>query len=117
MAVFIVSRSDIDDLVPILTAFQIEWNKLHQLLQNQDLYDSLLPYADAGDVPADRIRDSGGGFAIWRSVTCGRLQLLWQDEFVINLLLHWRSAAKKHDPASHFRFTGGLPPRHRRLVG
>jgi hypothetical protein len=29
----ISSRSDIDDLVPILTAYQIEWNKLHRLLQ------------------------------------------------------------------------------------
>lgn len=35
LAVFIASRSDIDDLVPILTAYQIEWNKLHILLQNE----------------------------------------------------------------------------------
>ncbi|MBZ0278574.1 MAG: hypothetical protein K8I60_20670, partial [Anaerolineae bacterium] len=33
LAVFIASRSDIDDLVPILTAYQIEWNKLYRLLQ------------------------------------------------------------------------------------
>ncbi len=32
LAVFINSVSDIDDLIPMLTAFQIEWNKLHQLL-------------------------------------------------------------------------------------
>jgi hypothetical protein len=35
LAVFIASRSDIDDLVPILTAYQIEWNKLHKLLQSE----------------------------------------------------------------------------------
>lgn len=35
LAVFIASRSDIDDLVPILTAYQIEWNKLHVLLQGE----------------------------------------------------------------------------------
>jgi len=29
LAVFIASVSDIDDLVPIVTAFQIEWNKMH----------------------------------------------------------------------------------------
>jgi hypothetical protein len=29
LAVFIASQSDIDDLVPILTAYQIEWNKMH----------------------------------------------------------------------------------------
>jgi len=29
---FIASRSDIDDIIPLMTAFQIEWNKLHQRL-------------------------------------------------------------------------------------
>lgn len=29
LGVFIASASDIDDLVPILTAYQIEWNKMH----------------------------------------------------------------------------------------
>jgi hypothetical protein len=27
---FIASRTDIDDMIPLLTAFQIEWNKLHR---------------------------------------------------------------------------------------
>lgn len=35
LAVFIASASDIDDLVPMLTAYQIEWNKIHLLLQNE----------------------------------------------------------------------------------
>jgi hypothetical protein len=35
LAVFVASRSDIDDLIPILTAYQIEWNKLHALLQGE----------------------------------------------------------------------------------
>ncbi|GAB1421204.1 hypothetical protein MASR2M15_13530 [Anaerolineales bacterium] len=29
---YVTSRSDIDDLIPILTAYQIEWNKLHNFL-------------------------------------------------------------------------------------
>lgn len=33
IATMIASRSDIDDLIPMLTAFQIEWNKIHQFLQ------------------------------------------------------------------------------------
>ena len=33
LACLIASRSDIDDLIPLLTAFQIEWNKLHTLLR------------------------------------------------------------------------------------
>jgi len=32
LACYIASRSDIDDVVPALTAYQIEWNKLHELL-------------------------------------------------------------------------------------
>ena len=33
LAVFIASESDIDDLIPILTAYQIEWNKMHDRLR------------------------------------------------------------------------------------
>ena len=33
LACYIASRSDIDDIIPVLTAYQIEWNKLHLLLQ------------------------------------------------------------------------------------
>lgn len=33
LACYIASRSDIDDIVPVLTAYQIEWNKIHVLLQ------------------------------------------------------------------------------------
>ena len=29
LAVFVASASDIDDLIPIVTAYQVEWNKLH----------------------------------------------------------------------------------------
>lgn len=37
LAAFITSTSDIDDLVPITTAYQIEWNKLHGALANSEL--------------------------------------------------------------------------------
>ncbi|KAF0111354.1 MAG: hypothetical protein FD147_961 [Chloroflexi bacterium] len=33
LSVFIASQSDIEDVVPVLTAYQIEWNKMHSLLQ------------------------------------------------------------------------------------
>ncbi|RMF50453.1 MAG: hypothetical protein D6755_01155 [Anaerolineae bacterium] len=33
LACFIASRSDIEDVIPVLVAYQIEWNKLHLLLQ------------------------------------------------------------------------------------
>ncbi len=37
LAAFIASVSDIDDLIPCLTTFQIEWNKLHQKLNSGEL--------------------------------------------------------------------------------
>jgi Family of unknown function (DUF6909) len=41
LAVFIASRSDIDDIVPTLTAYQIEWNKCHAMLQGDDVRSTL----------------------------------------------------------------------------
>src|SRR5215472_4928859 len=34
LGVFIASASDIDDLVPMVTAYQIEWNKMHARLRS-----------------------------------------------------------------------------------
>ncbi|MCL4338223.1 hypothetical protein M1271_00880 [Patescibacteria group bacterium] len=34
LAVYIASVTDVDDLITLLTAFQIEWNKFHQKLKN-----------------------------------------------------------------------------------
>ena len=42
LACFIASVSDIDDVIPILTAYQIEWNKIHSLIKrNADRYSSI----------------------------------------------------------------------------
>lgn len=37
LAVFISSQSDIEDVVPVLTAYQIEWNKIHTLMQKNSI--------------------------------------------------------------------------------
>ncbi len=46
LACFIASRSDIDDLLPMLTAYQIEWNKMHRRLQSSGV-EALLRSAGA----------------------------------------------------------------------
>ena len=46
MAAFVASVSDIDDLIPCMTTFQIEWNKLNQRLNNGQLRDHLLQLTD-----------------------------------------------------------------------
>jgi len=38
LAAFIASISDIDDLIPMLTAYQIEWNKLHDRLASSPVW-------------------------------------------------------------------------------
>ena len=85
MAVFIVSRSDIDDLVPMLTAFQIEWNKLHRLLQAEDLRLLLEPFADEGRLPDAEFDELATCLRMAVS-DLRRLQLLWGADFVNNLL-------------------------------
>jgi hypothetical protein len=37
LAAFIASASDIDDLIPMLAAYQIEWNKIHHLLEQSGI--------------------------------------------------------------------------------
>lgn len=53
LAAYIASISDVDDIVPILTTFQIEWNKIHYLLSLQrGLDDRLLAWAERGEPDA-----------------------------------------------------------------
>ena len=68
LAVLIASASDIDDLIPTLVAYQIEWNKLHRALQDVGLSDEEARNA-AGATEDD-----------WR-----RLHQAWGDSFEQNL--------------------------------
>jgi hypothetical protein len=80
LACFIASRSDIDDLIPLMTAFQMEWNKLHQRL-------SLLPdsisLSEAGETTA--------GYSKLADLLeipvedLDRLYAIWDEAFVANL--------------------------------
>ncbi|HEY1420086.1 MAG TPA: hypothetical protein VGG90_05180 [Candidatus Dormibacteraeota bacterium] len=64
LAVLIASVSDIDDLVPTLVAYQIEWNKLHRALQDVGLSDQeARQAAGASEDDWRRLRDAwGDGF-------------------------------------------------------
>lgn len=85
LAVYIVSRSDIDDLVPILTAFQIEWNKLHHLLQSQEARDILTSHVNDSDVTQAEFETLADILQMAVS-DLQRIQLLWEDSFIKNLL-------------------------------
>ncbi len=57
LAVYIASLSDIDDLIPILTAFQIEWNKIHYRLNSSSLLSDLETRVTDGRPMDDDLRD------------------------------------------------------------
>jgi hypothetical protein len=64
LAAFIASASDIDDLVPILTAYQIEWNKLRERLLSARISDATddtaLAQALGDDAAVARLRGALG---------------------------------------------------------
>ena len=52
LAIYIASLSDVDDLIPIVTAFPIEWNKIHLRLHRSPLMADLEACV-TGDQPID----------------------------------------------------------------
>ena len=77
LACYIASRSDIDDVVPMLTAFQIEWNKLHDFLQE-------LPLREIESLSVDSPEDMEALAAILRISfeSLYRLITIWDEEFI-----------------------------------
>ncbi len=72
LAVLLASSSDVDDLVPTLVAFQIEWNKIRVRMRAAGW-----PLADSPDVPPEECaRELGGSADDW-----GRLRIAWGDKF------------------------------------
>jgi len=85
LAVLIASTSDIDDLVPTLVAYQIEWNKLHRALQ------------EAGQSDHDARLAAGANEEDWR-----RLHEAWGDAFDANL-----AAIRREECRIVLRLIGG----------
>jgi hypothetical protein len=83
LACFIASVSDIDDVIPMLTAYQIEWNKLHSLLRSHSST-SLLNSMD-GDFD-DRMQVLSQILNLPKE-DIERLKTVWGDDFDQNLRL------------------------------
>jgi hypothetical protein len=72
LAVLMASASDVDDLVPTLVAFQIEWNKIRTRQRAAGW-----PDASSPDVPPEECaRELGGGAEDW-----ARLRDAWGERF------------------------------------
>ena len=107
LAVFINSKSDIEDIIPMVTALQIEWNKLHELLQNVDeseIFSAVVEHSsDAFDALADKLLTSAEDlnrlYTIWKEKTVEWLLEIKsrRSEFRVKLLdsamVHYSRAA------------------------
>lgn len=89
LACYIASRSDIDDVVPMLTAFQIEWNKMHFFLS--EITNEELEAFQSND--QDRIEKLAEVLRLSPKELL-RLVIIWSDRFVMMLK---RIKAKRMD--------------------
>jgi len=88
LAVYVSSASDVDDLIPTLTGFQIEWNKFHYLLEKEANTRDLLS-AMHSTQPAlyeEVIKVLQGRLLVNRE-DWERLEAVWEDQIWDNLLL------------------------------
>ncbi|HET8844618.1 MAG TPA: hypothetical protein VFN35_24320, partial [Ktedonobacteraceae bacterium] len=103
LAVYVASVSDTDDIVPILVAFQIEWNKMHYLLNLDPTTMQLLEtrmdrrspvFAEISKVLSERLHIAQDD---WQ-----RLEVIWGDSLWEHLLRIGR-----HKKSFEMRFLGG----------
>lgn len=84
LAVMIASRSDIDDLIPILTAFQIEWNKIHRIFRMNPHLQVFFAEGANRILSAKKISDLAEAFAI-EPADVERLFSAFKDRFFVYL--------------------------------
>jgi len=113
LGVFIASASDIDDLVPILTAYQIEWNKMHERLRRTANPDALLdavrdPVALSATlgVPVDEAQKLIDAFGAKRLERAGRA--LYERE--LDLRLRMLAASHSQYQRAAQRWWGAIEP-------
>ncbi|HYI15014.1 MAG TPA: hypothetical protein VEX37_06465 [Thermomicrobiales bacterium] len=86
LAVYVGSMSDLDDLIPTIVAWQIEWNKLHvRIRDDEDLKARIgVTNAPRTHVEPEELTAIGEALGIGPS-DWARLQLAWGAEFWPNL--------------------------------
>lgn len=81
LAGYIASRTDIEDLVPTLTAFQIEWNKMHYLLKGAALDSSSYDKAATDPETAQKLAE----VLQISTEDLSRLVSIWGESFAENI--------------------------------
>ena len=100
LAVLLASESDVDDLVPSLVAFQIEWNKIHRRAAAAGW-----PLPD-GPTAESLAASLGGAIDDWR-----RLRDVWGDDFEARLAL-----IVEHTKSMRLRQLGGTQVGYQRMT-
>ena len=112
LAVFIASPSDIDDLIPMLLAYEIEWNKLSRLLNSTAIARQALADApDEGTPSADLVATVQTALGLDPS-GWSRLRLLWDGKGLAQLKRI--AQAKKHFA---IRVLGGSTSDYEQVTG
>ena len=92
IAAFVASVSDIDDLIPCMTTFQIEWNKLHQRLNNGQVREQLFSLTDLNPSSNRELLDALSGALGLAAEDMIKLGQVWQGT---RLLKNLQKAARQ----------------------
>jgi hypothetical protein len=82
LAVLVSSPSDLDDMIPSLVAYELEWNKLHELLRRDHALNKLVQQRAAGS-PGTDLDDDIRRIADSLSLThaeLDRLAIVWEGQ-------------------------------------
>jgi hypothetical protein len=111
LVAYIASRSDVDDLIPVLTAYQIEWNKIHLQLHNTSLPEQLAACAAGADEQTVAVRDELCGLLGLSGMELARLAVIWGDDFFPVL-----EAMARHEKRFAVRLLAGSYADYRRAA-
>ena len=85
MAAFVASVSDIDDLVPCMVTFQIEWNKIHQKLNNGQVREHLLAQVPGAQQDVELLAEIGQALDLTPG-ELAKLEQLWPEPHLMHNL-------------------------------
>ena len=95
MAAFVASVSDIDDLIPCMVTFQIEWNKIHQRLMQSPFRAQILDSAQAAELSGAALIDAVQEQLGLSREDAEKLSQLWPGARLLNNLR--KAAAQRMD--------------------
>jgi hypothetical protein len=114
LAATIASTSDLDDLIPTIVAYQIEWNKMHRLIRADDTLSALVQQVTDPNAP-DAVRDEDvaaiGAGLLLSPTDWARLRSVWS--------IRWKAVLSRiaHDRKRYsLRMFGGAYTRYNRAA-